>query len=132
MANQPFFINDIILQGLETAYTISTFMTLIFLSSQERKQKRYDNWHQIRLYKEDIFNPNPKDPNACGLSRKHILEAVEGSLKRLQTDYIDLYQVLLWIQETIGISRKMPSSLDTCPQPDIWLSLSIRFIFSIQ
>ena len=66
---------------------------------------------KVRLYKEDIFNPNPKDPNANGLSRKHILEAVEGSLKRLQTDYIDLYQVLLWILETIGISRKMPSSL---------------------
>lgn len=32
-------------------------------------------------------------PNAKGLSRKHILEAVEASLKRLNTDYIDLYQV---------------------------------------
>lgn len=33
------------------------------------------------------------DPNAQGLSRRHILEACEASLKRLQTDYIDLYQV---------------------------------------
>ena len=32
------------------------------------------------------------DPNDEGLSRKHILAAVEGSLRRLQTDYIDLYQ----------------------------------------
>ena len=32
-------------------------------------------------------------PNAKGLSRKHILEAVEASLKRLGCDYIDLYQV---------------------------------------
>lgn len=32
-------------------------------------------------------------PNDVGVSRKHILSAVENSLKRLQTDYIDLYQV---------------------------------------
>jgi aryl-alcohol dehydrogenase-like predicted oxidoreductase len=30
-------------------------------------------------------------PNDIGLSRKHIMQAVEGTLKRLQTDYIDLY-----------------------------------------
>jgi aryl-alcohol dehydrogenase-like predicted oxidoreductase len=34
-----------------------------------------------------------KTPNAKGLSRKHIIEACDGSLKRLQTDYIDLYQI---------------------------------------
>lgn len=32
-------------------------------------------------------------PNAVGLSRKHILDEVEASLKRLNTDYIDLYQI---------------------------------------
>ncbi len=30
-------------------------------------------------------------PNDIGLSRKHVMQAVEGSLRRLQTDYIDLY-----------------------------------------
>jgi 1-deoxyxylulose-5-phosphate synthase len=45
-------------------------------------------------------------PNDQGLSRKHILDAVEGSLRRLQTDYIDLYQTHFYdevpIEETLG------------------------------
>ena len=36
---------------------------------------------------------DPSDMNGGGLSRHHILAAVEGSLSRLQTHYIDLYQV---------------------------------------
>ena len=34
----------------------------------------------------------PKGANDAGLSRKHIMEGINGSLKRLQTDYVDLYQ----------------------------------------
>ncbi|ASV75972.1 Oxidoreductase [Thermogutta terrifontis] len=35
-------------------------------------------------------------PNDIGLSRHHILESCDASLKRLRTDYIDLYQVHIW------------------------------------
>ena len=40
------------------------------------------------------------DPNAAGNQRKNMMQAVEASLKRLQTDYIDLYWVHVWDQIT--------------------------------
>ncbi len=40
-----------------------------------------------------VFSPMGKGSNDRGLSRKHIMEAVDASLKRLGTDYIDLYQI---------------------------------------
>jgi aryl-alcohol dehydrogenase-like predicted oxidoreductase len=40
------------------------------------------------------------DPNARGLSRKHIMAAIDGSLRRLGTDYIDLYQIHRFDPET--------------------------------
>ena len=38
-----------------------------------------------------VFGPTGRDPNARGLSRRHIMQAVEASLRRLGTDRIDLY-----------------------------------------
>ncbi|MFI6388008.1 aldo/keto reductase family protein [Nonomuraea sp. NPDC050547] len=39
-----------------------------------------------------VYWPTGPGPNDRGLSRKHITESVHGSLRRLQTDYVDLYQ----------------------------------------
>ncbi|MBK8619452.1 MAG: aldo/keto reductase [Anaerolineales bacterium] len=46
------------------------------------------------------------DPNDRGLSRKHIMDSIDNSLKRLQMDYVDLYQIHRWdpnvpIEETM-------------------------------
>ncbi len=42
----------------------------------------------------------PGGPNDTGLSRKHIMESIDGSLTRLQTDYVDLYQAHRYDHET--------------------------------
>lgn len=40
-----------------------------------------------------FFPQDPKDPNARGLSRRHLIDACNASLERLQTDWIDLFQL---------------------------------------
>ncbi|ATB36640.1 potassium channel subunit beta [Cystobacter fuscus] len=47
-----------------------------------------------------VYWPTGKGPNDRGLSRKHILESINGSLKRLKTDYVDLYQAHRYDYET--------------------------------
>jgi aryl-alcohol dehydrogenase-like predicted oxidoreductase len=47
-----------------------------------------------------VFYPVGDDPNQRGLSRKHIMHAIDDSLRRLGTDYIDLYQIHRFDPET--------------------------------
>lgn len=46
----------------------------------------------LEIFTKVYFPTGPKGPNDTGLSRKHIHESVHGSLRRLGTDYIDVYQ----------------------------------------
>jgi len=48
---------------------------------------------RVVLATKGFFPQDKDDPNARGLSRRHIIHACEQSLKRLQTDWIDLYQL---------------------------------------
>jgi aryl-alcohol dehydrogenase-like predicted oxidoreductase len=43
-----------------------------------------------------VYFPSGSGPNDAGLSRSHILAACEASLRRLRTDYVDLYQIHEW------------------------------------
>lgn len=47
-----------------------------------------------------VYFPTTEGPNQGGLSRKHIFAACEASLKRLNMDYIDLYQIHRFDKET--------------------------------
>jgi aryl-alcohol dehydrogenase (NADP+) len=46
-----------------------------------------------------VFNPMSDEVNDRGLSRKHILDSIDRSLKRLKMDYVDLYQIHRWDYE---------------------------------
>lgn len=47
-----------------------------------------------------VFYPMGDQPNDRGLSRKHIMHAIDASLRRLGTDYVDLYQIHRFDPET--------------------------------
>ncbi len=47
-----------------------------------------------------VYGKMGSGPNDSGLSRKHIMKQLNDSLKRLQTDYVDLYQIHRWDYET--------------------------------
>ena len=56
------------------------------------------------------FSTDPANPNAGGNGRKNIYRALEGSLRRLQTEYIDLYWLHAW--DTVTPVEEVVSTLD--------------------
>jgi aryl-alcohol dehydrogenase (NADP+) len=47
-----------------------------------------------------VYNRMGPDPNAFGLSRKHVMDGIDASLTRLGMDYVDLYQIHRWDKDT--------------------------------
>jgi aryl-alcohol dehydrogenase-like predicted oxidoreductase len=86
-------------------YTNGTSETLI-----GKFTKSAGNRNSIVLATKYTFNVRPGDPNAGGNGRKHVMEAVDASLRRLQTDYIDLYWLHAW--DTITPVDEVVHSLD--------------------
>jgi aryl-alcohol dehydrogenase-like predicted oxidoreductase len=54
----------------------------------------------LEIFTKVYWPTGPGGPNDMGLSRKHIMESIDGSLRRLQTDYVDLYQAHRFDVET--------------------------------
>jgi aryl-alcohol dehydrogenase-like predicted oxidoreductase len=61
--------------------------------------KTYTSRHEVVIATK-VFNPMSANPNDGGLSRKHIMHSIDASLKRLQTDYVDIYQIHRWDYQT--------------------------------
>lgn len=54
----------------------------------------------LEIFTKVYWSTGPGGPNDKGLSRKHMMESINGSLKRLQTDYVDLYQAHRYDHDT--------------------------------
>src|SRR3954468_3888005 len=75
---------------------ITTFDTADVYAATRAEEVLGDALHGQRRAGLEIFTkvywPTGPGPNDRGLSRKHIVESIDGSLRRLRTDYVDLYQ----------------------------------------
>jgi len=58
-----------------------------------RAMKEFGGRREDLVLASKVFQPMSSAPNDGGLSRKHILASIDASLKRLGTDYVDLYQI---------------------------------------
>lgn len=64
------------------------------------KALKNERRESLEIFTKVYWPTGPKGHNDSGLSRKHILESIDGSLRRLRTDYVDLYQAHRFDHET--------------------------------
>jgi aryl-alcohol dehydrogenase (NADP+) len=91
-ASQPFYKRALEagINFFDTANVYSSGTSEEFLG---RAIKTYAKRDEIVIATKVHGDMRPNDPNGKGLSRKHILGEIDASLRRLQTDYVDLYQI---------------------------------------
>jgi 1-deoxyxylulose-5-phosphate synthase len=88
----PFYQRAIEL-GINFFDTADMYSTGVCEEITGRALKQFGGGRDKMVIATKLFSPMSTDPNDQGLSRKHILASVDASLKRLGTDYIDLYQI---------------------------------------
>ncbi|MFB9328057.1 aldo/keto reductase [Paenibacillus aurantiacus] len=91
--------------GINFFDTANIYSTGVSEEIVGRALKDYANRDEVVIATKVFFRMNP-GPNGAGLSRKAIMTEIDNSLKRLGTDYVDLYQIHRWdygtpIEETM-------------------------------
>src|ERR1044072_6148168 len=99
--------NDVATQCVRAALDegISTFDTADLYANTKAETVlgealKGERRESLEIFTKVYWPTGPGGKNDTGLSRKHIMESMNGSLKRLQTDYIDLYQAHRFDTET--------------------------------
>lgn len=87
---------DVGITSFDTADVYANTVAEKVLGKALKGQRR----ESLEVFTKVYWPTGPKGPNDCGLSRKHIMESINGSLKRLKTDYVDLYQAHRYDHET--------------------------------
>src|SRR4249919_4201264 len=99
--------NDIATQCVRAAldHGISTFDTADVYANTKAETVlgealKGERRESLEIFTKVYWPTGPGGKNDTGLSRKHIMESINGSLSRLQTDYVDLYQAHRYDTET--------------------------------
>ena len=99
--------NDVATQCVRAALDvgISTFDTADVYANTKAESVlgealKGERRESLEIFTKVYWPTGPGGKNDTGLSRKHIMESINGSLKRLQTDYVDLYQAHRYDVET--------------------------------
>ncbi|MCO7203542.1 aldo/keto reductase family protein [Microbacterium sp. CnD16-F] len=87
---------DLGITSFDTADAYANTAAESVLAEALKGQRR----ESLEIFTKVYWPTGPKGPNDHGLSRKHLLEGINGSLKRLNTDYVDLYQAHRYDYET--------------------------------
>lgn len=90
--SQPFFRRAFEL-GINFFDTADMYSLGVSEEILGRAMKEYGTGRDRVVIATKVFNAMGDDPNQRGLSRKHIRHAIDDSLRRLGTDYVDLYQI---------------------------------------
>lgn len=98
-ASRP-FIRQALDAGINFFDTANTYSNGASEEILGRALRDFAKRDEIVIASKVFVTMNPQDPNSGGLSRKAIFREAEASLKRLGTDYLDLYQIHRWDNET--------------------------------